>query len=327
VTAHEMYDKDSPLVRALAAPATAEELRGEEAAVLAYRAAMRRPRLRRRGLRVASGIGMTAAASSLLVPMTAVTAAAYSAALPHRVQRAAHQLFHRLGVPAPDREAHRQRRALSGLPLGATAAVRPTDLTSRPGSAVLLVRVQATVVPVGHPEHVWLQLLGELPAGGRVTLEQRAPGSARWSRGQSFALTSTGQADVVLPPVAHALEVRGRLVQPGRASLVSATAVVRARPTVTVVRDDRASGDSSRIGAACLTDAGEAGRVMRLEELVAGHWHDVQQAVVTSGGRASFEPRTGDREGHVTLRCALAASALYDASGSFPFTLPAASPA
>ncbi|GAA3536391.1 hypothetical protein [Nocardioides daeguensis] len=95
--------EDSPLVRALRAPGTPEELAGEARFVAAFRDAQRplSPAVRggRTG-RVVGRIGVGSAALLATVTLTGgMAAAAYTQRLPHPVQVLAHDAFGGVGVP------------------------------------------------------------------------------------------------------------------------------------------------------------------------------------------------------------------------------------
>ncbi len=92
--------EDAPLVRALRAPGTPEELADEARFVAAYRRSGRSPA---RGGRAIGRIGVGGAALLAAVTLTGgVAAAAYTQRLPHSVQAIAHDAFGGVGVP-PER--------------------------------------------------------------------------------------------------------------------------------------------------------------------------------------------------------------------------------
>lgn len=102
--------EDSPLVRALRAPGTPEELAGEARFVAAFRDARRPlpPAVRggRTG-RVVGRIGVGGAALLATVTLTGgMAAAAYTQRLPHSVQALAHDAFGDVGVPPARPRTH-----------------------------------------------------------------------------------------------------------------------------------------------------------------------------------------------------------------------------
>ncbi|WP_374455105.1 hypothetical protein [Nocardioides sp.] len=99
---------DDPLVQALRAPGTADELAGESEFVAAFRAAQpgaqtahgtARGRLRLVGRRLGGG----GTAVVVAVALGAGAAAAYTQNLPDPVQRAVHDVLGPVGVPAPEK--------------------------------------------------------------------------------------------------------------------------------------------------------------------------------------------------------------------------------
>jgi hypothetical protein len=87
---------DDPLVRALTAPGTPEELAGADAALAAFRAAT--PGRSRR--RLAGRFGAGATTVVIAIGLSGGVAAAYTNSLPSPIQRVAHGLLGDVGVPA-----------------------------------------------------------------------------------------------------------------------------------------------------------------------------------------------------------------------------------
>lgn len=120
------------LLAAAKAPATAEELAGERAAVAGFAAARRRAavsprrRSRVRMSRATRGVVVNVAAGLVLVGGTGTAVAARSGHLPDGAQQHAHRLFSALGVPAP--------RTVRDEP-SAVPEARPSGTTSRPAPA------------------------------------------------------------------------------------------------------------------------------------------------------------------------------------------------
>src|SRR5579884_3703325 len=128
--------RDDPLVQALTAPGTAEELADEQRALDTFRSAgPRRLRMLHR-----LGAGGTAL-SIALVASGGVAAAAYSRALPAPLQQAASTVFGWAAVPAPPPAA---RRIASGNHAHLAARARPA------GSAPAVVSPPA-VTPAATP--------------------------------------------------------------------------------------------------------------------------------------------------------------------------------
>lgn len=327
---HEDDAAASALVRALTAGGTARELRDEEAAVAAFRRAMAGPGSWRRGrLRLASGVGATAVASAFVLSATAVTAAAYTAALPHEAQRAAHHLLHRLGVPGPGESASHPApavavQALPGRPVlqrGTAAHRSPGRERSGAGRPHLEVRLSRLVVEVGQAVRVDVEEQGGLPPGGGavVQVESRSPGTRAWSVLGRARVSADGVSALVLGRVEHALEVRAVLPVPDGAPLVSAPRELHVRPVLSLRADPSPSGPT---GLTLQTDAAQRGRVVVLQEQVAGAWKDVLRAVVGADGSAAFRLPTG--HGQRLLRATLEGSPLFDpaVSGTVAVALP-----
>jgi hypothetical protein len=291
-----------PLRLAAQAPATAEELSGEAAVLAAFRAGAARHR--RRGLRVVPGAGLTAAAAVVALSMTGMTAAAYTSALPHEVQRTAHRIFHRIGVPAA-REPHR-------------AGARGGEATGWAGRPVVPA---AGVVPVGTAVRVGLRWYDDRgPALVVVTLLTRTPGAAAWTAVGRAVLDRTGRASVTLPRVEHSLQLRWSLQEGSTTAVLGPVSELLARPT-TATRLSRA-GVVVR-GAASLslvTAPAQAGRLAVLERLVQGRWEVVADAPLDVRGRAVFRLDTR-RSGSTTYRCVLPSGALFATATGSPVTL------
>lgn len=320
--AHEPFDDLSGLRRALTAPGTAEELSGEAAVLAAYRAARSRPGHRRAGLRVVSGLGMTAAASSLVLSMTAVTAAAYTANLPHEVQRAAHRLFHRIGVPAPERSHHAaptdlaapdqpSEPAHAGTRRGPRTSGQPAELL-RDGPVIQPAR---TLLRVGDPDRIGLTVgaaasRDRQPA--RVTLLVRTPGDLSWSAVARTSLDARGTATVTLSRVEHNLELRWSVARPLLQPVLSGIALVRAQPALALSPTRASAAPGSAVTLSVLTAPTQHGRVVTVQELVAGRWRDVGSAVVDRLGHAGIPLDTRQPGRHV-YRGVLPADRLFAA--------------
>jgi hypothetical protein len=309
MTASEPVDDLSGLRRALTAPGTPEELRAEAAVLAAYRGVTSRPGHGRTGLRLVSGLGMTAAASSLVLSMTAVTAAAYTANLPHAVQHAAHRLFHRIGVPAPERSHHAAPADLAAPQESAEPAHagtrQATSTSGLPAEARRdgpLIRPARTLLRVGDPDRIGLTLgaaasRDRRPA--RVTLLARTPGALSWSAVAQTSLDSRGTATVTLSRVEHNLELRWSVARPQLRPLLSSIALVRAQPSLALSPTRASAARGSTVTLSALTAPAQHGRVLTLQELAAGRWRDVGSAVVDHLGHASIPLDTRQPGRHV----------------------------
>lgn len=120
---------DDPLVRALRAPGTPDELSGEAGYRAAFRAQQRRGGSVRR-LVGRLGIGATTAVTTVALS-AGVAAAAYTQVLPDPVQRFAHGVLGPVGVPAPE---HRHPRVRLVSPGTTTTPSTPTP-SRRPGGS------------------------------------------------------------------------------------------------------------------------------------------------------------------------------------------------
>ncbi|MET3960478.1 hypothetical protein ABIE44_000412 [Marmoricola sp. OAE513] len=94
----EDFSSDDPIVRALRAPGTPDELAGERDFVAAFAAQRHHGSVRRIFSRV--GVGATTAVAA--VALSTGVAAAYTGGLPDPVQELAHDVLGPVGVPAPD---------------------------------------------------------------------------------------------------------------------------------------------------------------------------------------------------------------------------------
>lgn len=146
--------EDTPLVRALRAPGTADELAGEPTVLAAYRRAYSR---RTRG-RVIGRIGIGGAAMLAGLTLTSgVTAAAYTRTLPAPVQTLAHGAFGGIGVPpAPARTPEKtsptdQRPESTTVPEASPPPrSRPRRSPGKPGPVEPSATDSASVDPSAH---------------------------------------------------------------------------------------------------------------------------------------------------------------------------------
>lgn len=134
--AHDEFDEpweDDPLVRALRAPGSADELAHEREYVAAYRSA--RPRRGRVRLVGRFGIGATTVVTT--IALSAGVAAAYGRVLPDPVQRFAHDVLGPVGVPdpAPERRAAEPRPVVVTATPSTTPAPSPAVPSGRPDQA------------------------------------------------------------------------------------------------------------------------------------------------------------------------------------------------
>lgn len=181
--ADELGWADDPLVRALRAPGSAEELADEQDFVAAFHAARPRGRAVRR---LVGRIGLGATTALATVAFTGgMAAAAYTRVLPEPVQDFAHSVFGPVGVPGRHHERHDRQATRTPTPnpastLGVTLGVTPsTRPTHGPG-------------PLGHPT-------GTATPGGRPSPRGPAPGTATTPSGPS---PTTGSGTPVRVPAA-----------------------------------------------------------------------------------------------------------------------------
>lgn len=304
----DAYDIDlgtSELLRALTAAGSDRELQGEDAAVAAFRAAVSGRGPRRHGrLRLASGLGATLAASGLLLSATAVTAAAYTSTLPHAAQRTAHHLFHRLGVPGPPEPVTRGSAASSHPTGDPDDRSRASDhRVPRLPAARLELRVDAATAVVGQTVHASVR--GSLHSGVLVLLEARHPGELSWTVAGRQAARAGREVVLSTGPLAATVELRAVVEHTGT---VSAVVRVHVRPRLSF------DADPSRHALRVLTDAGERGRAVVLQELVGGSWEEVQQTAVDAHGAATF--RLPPLDGHELFRVVLPRSSRLEAGVS-----------
>ena len=95
--------QDDPVVQALTAPGTADELAGEAGALAAFRAAV--PTRSRR--RFAGRLGVGGSTLAIAIAFSGGVAAAYTAALPSQVQRVFNDVGGWAGIPAPTAVHHK----------------------------------------------------------------------------------------------------------------------------------------------------------------------------------------------------------------------------
>ncbi len=181
------------VVSALTAPPTAAELTGEEQAVAAFRAA----RARRSSVLLRTSVG--AATTGLVLSITGA-AAAYTGHLPTSVQRVAHHLLGRVGVPqptagggvrvaAPAREGSWRRETASGARPGAetrhgTNGPAGRRRSGRPGQTMLTLVARRDTVTAGQrvvlTARLWTTERGPL-VSRQLRLFARADAATAWS--------------------------------------------------------------------------------------------------------------------------------------------------
>lgn len=316
-------DALAPLVRAVGAPPTSEELRGEAAILAAYRTSTARNRSLHGGLRLVSSTGMTVAAGALVLSMTGVTAAAYTSALPHGVQRAAHRLFHRIGVPAPPPD----RAASDDL----TTATRPLDLRTAGPTPVprraaerrgLWAVLQGpAVVPAGTTVRVDLRMPATAVVSGQTaTLLGRTPGTASWTAVARVRVSPLGTATATVPRLAHALLVRWSLPVPHGANRLGPVTEVFVRPALTTSLSTASAAQGRTVVLSVTSEPAQQGRPVRLQQLLSGRWVDLGRAMIDARGHAAFRLDTS-RTGTSTYRCVLAPDVLFAGATTTPLTL------
>jgi hypothetical protein len=156
---------DDPIVRALTAPGTPEELAGESAAMAAFRSTSRPSRRR-----FASRFGAGGATFAVAVALSGGVAAAYGHALPAPIQRVAHGILGPVGVPGPSATglgASARHHHHDATPAAAPApTATPPGAGSTPGATA---PPRALGAPGDHGKQ-------EAAAPGVTTSPQRAPG-------------------------------------------------------------------------------------------------------------------------------------------------------
>lgn len=230
---------DSPLVRALRAPGTPDELAGEEQVLAAFREQHGGRRRRRGPGRVVGriGTGGTALITAIALTGGGVAAAAYNQALPDRVQAFAHDALGGLGVPpartpepagppsGPDAGALRSRATdapTEHSPRARPSAGRPEDRPRRrgrasvrrheapTGPAVVRVSLSARTVTPGESTTISARVRDaalEPVTAQEVTLWQR-PAGGEWSQVGSGVTDADGWVSVATEPVTASTDLR-----------------------------------------------------------------------------------------------------------------------
>jgi len=138
--------RDDPLVAALTAPGSPDELSGESAALAMFRS--NGPRR----LRVLRRLGTSGTALTIALLGSGGVAAAYTNSLPGPLQNAVHSVFSGIGVPPaprPSRDAGGAVRIHAGHHPGTTAPVTPPPDDASPAGPVLIAETPHPT-PVGH---------------------------------------------------------------------------------------------------------------------------------------------------------------------------------
>jgi hypothetical protein len=287
----ENYPELDPLVKALTADGTADELAGEQAAVAMF-SAQRATRPRHWFV---PSVGMGAAAA---VVVAALAGGAYAAVLPASIQHIAHRVLARIGVPdtrplgspsAPSPLTERSSAVTrSAGPVASSAAARPSALPGpvRPGPPVLLGALR-TQITAGSAATLDGRLApGGIPRAG-VLLELFELTGSRW---QLAGTSRTGLDGTVTFTVRHVTRnTRFRLAEPGsarRPQVLSAPVLVTVLPRLTVT----VSG-SSLPGAATVTvsaRSAQPGNVVVLQILAGGAWRDITEQQLGGTRQARF---------------------------------------
>lgn len=139
---------DEPVVRALTAPGTPEELAGEAEALAAFRSASRRSRRRFVG-RFGTGASTIVAA----VALSGGAAAAYTQALPSPIQSVAHGVLGPLGVPAPPHHHARPTAGAHHSPSPSPAASGGLGTTTSPTPSAATQPSAGALHPAGPGAH------------------------------------------------------------------------------------------------------------------------------------------------------------------------------
>lgn len=310
----------SAVARALVAPPQEAELAGEQLARQAFRREFARQRARRRGIRVLSGTGATVAASSLVLSMTVVTAAAYTPVMPHGVRHAAHRLLHHIGLPAPDED---RTRVTQERP----AATRPdrerSPAPQRPAPALRSHVVEPCVHEGGDARVLVVvsDLSGQVAGGGAATLFAKTPGATRWVRAGRAAVDRHGTATLTLRHVPHDLLLRWVVSGlPGAQVVLSPVTTQHACPAIRVAPRPSTAPVGSQATLTVVSSSTQRGRPVTLQELLDGRWQSLRRAVLDGQGEATFLLGSPERR-TLRLRCVLGRSALYAAASTKMITL------
>jgi hypothetical protein len=147
VTDDDLRDyANDPIVRALQAPGTPEELAGELQALAAYRRVM----TPRRGARLAGRFGAGATILVVGIGLSGGVAAAFGRVLPSPIQQVAHHLLGPVGVPAPHH--HAVRAATTSAPATVTPSTTPSAGPAQPTTPVHHHSSKRHVVPPARRE-------------------------------------------------------------------------------------------------------------------------------------------------------------------------------
>jgi hypothetical protein len=253
----EEWSEEDPLIQALRAPGTPDELARETEYAEAFRAAAGHRRLR-----LVGRAGVAGGAVAVTIALSAGVAAAYTNALPEPVQRLAHRVLGPVGVPAVHAGAHEaRRRPHAPTPTASPTVVPHPGDAGSPSPTPTPTRTAsprptrpATATPSGTPSPT-------ATASTSPTAAATTP-----SAGASPTATSSPTEQAGVPrPARIALSVSGKKVGP--------------QGTVTV-----SGWVTSRTGAPV------PGRTVKLRAKVAGGaWRLVASSSTGSGGTVSLQ--------------------------------------
>jgi hypothetical protein len=325
----------NPVVRALLAPATDDELAGAPQIVEAYREQVATwPRRRRHGLRLSTGAGVVV----IGVALSGGVAAAYTGLLPSPVQQAIHNALGPIAPPAPHPNKRVERPAAT--PTSLPGAVRPASTPSPPRSEgvrsapalapatpgaspgvaapaspvpsavasptpsptaaprpVLVASASRRAVPV----HQGLSLKGTLTRDGtaldgrNVQAMQMLVGGKSWQQVASGTTADDGSVALRVPALTR--NVRLRLVGRGVVSNVL-TVTVLPKVTATVTKVD------NRYAIVATADGADPGETATLLRLDGTEWVEVARRPFDGNARVRFTVPVPARDRQYRVRLA-----------------------
>jgi hypothetical protein len=287
-----------PLLRALTAPGTPEELAGEQAAVALFHAARRSPA--RPARRMIPSFGIAAAAAGLAA--AALAGGAYSAVLPGPLQHMAHKVLAPIGVPDTGKP-HTATPATAGSATPepvASAAPRPRSTLAPVQPALAVAHSQ---ILAGSTDRLTLRV----PAGPgvRVELLVRAAGTDRWHQVATAVTGRGGETTFVTRRLTR--NTVFRVAVPGQPASVPVAVTVLPRLTFTVTGGS-APGTATVTVSSHYADPGD---LVMLQILVRGGWKTVAEQQLSLDRKAAFVIAAG---GHGPYRIDLPATATHGQS-------------
>lgn len=337
------------LLRTLTAAPTDRELAGEQQALTMFRSSQHptrqlpvRPAPAQHGARWRWRLVLAGGALAVLVG--GVAGAAYAAALPAPVQNFASRNLGFLGVPAAHPNGHSHlpapapttppvvhHRTSSGQPApgqptpapsGSAAPGRHPSGSASPSPAasadVLTAVPTAGNIVAGHSAAIDGRLTrsGTAVSGARVTLLERAAGTAKWRVAGSGTTTSAGNVTIHVP--ALVTNAAFRLTGPDRAK----SPVVRVTVSPPVMLHLHLSARGIRDVLVVSTQFAHPGNVVVLQfRSATGNWVVLRAHALGARGMARFVLDARLLK-HRTIRVKLLATVRHAASVSGPLTIP-----